>query len=172
MDETIRLADFGQLGVTRLFPITDERLGQCFAIRVEEFDAKSGVDDDADGNDSGEAGELAIAHPDGGFVIGYSAVCTHMGCLLARSDSDHDVQYSPDGNDGHQVTCGPCPCHGTTFDLIKCGLVVLGPATRNLPQLRLALVDVGGQAHVKPVGWAEEMDPRSNDWPAAISEGR
>ncbi|CDK40391.1 arsenite oxidase small subunit AoxA [Halorubrum sp. AJ67] len=36
---------------------------------------------------------------------------------------------------------GPCPCHYTTFDLSKGGLVVSGAATTDLPQIRLDVED-------------------------------
>jgi Rieske Fe-S protein len=117
-----------------------------FVLRVES------VEDDS----------AAIPHPDGGFVIGFSRMCTHMGCLLVRDEEDHHIVY-----DERQATCGPCLCHGTTFDLLKQGLVVLGPATQYFPQLRLETVDVGGEPHVQAAGWFEG-DPRHEEWPATL----
>ncbi len=34
---------------------------------------------------------------------------------------------------------GPCGCHFTTFDLTHRGMVVIGQATENLPQVTLAI---------------------------------
>jgi Rieske Fe-S protein len=59
---------------------------------------------------------------DGG-VHGFSAVCTHQGCLVA------------------QVGNGTidCPCHGSKFDL-KTGAPVAGPARRPLPAVAVEVV--------------------------------
>lgn len=62
-------------------------------------------------------------------IVAYSNVCTHMGCGLAD-------QVRPD-----QEIAGPCPCHYTTFDISKGGLVVSGAATVDLPQIRLDVED-------------------------------
>ena len=40
---------------------------------------------------------------------------------------------------GEHKILGPCPCHFTTFDLRNNGMVVLGQATQNLPQVTLAV---------------------------------
>ena len=110
-------------------------------------------------------GDRPGAHPDprhpGGFVIAFSPVCTHMGCLLVRSEQDHGIQ----GDATDHLTCGPCPCHGTTFDLLRAGLVVLGPATQNLGQL--GLQSDGGD--VLAVEWLQNekqhIDPVEEVWP-------
>ncbi len=52
-----------------------------------------------------------------------------MGCPLQGL-------YRPE----HQVL-GPCACHFTTFDLTHRGMVVIGQATENLPQI---LLDIEG----------------------------
>ena len=64
--------------------------------------------------------------PDGD-IVAFSYICTHMGCPLIG-------QYK----DEHKIL-GPCPCHFTTFDLRNNGMVVLGQATQNLPQVTLAV---------------------------------
>jgi arsenite oxidase small subunit len=66
--------------------------------------------------------------PDGS-IVAYSSLCTHMGCGVSG-------QVKPD-----QEMAGPCPCHYTTFDLSKGGLVVSGAATTDLPQIRLDIED-------------------------------
>ena len=62
-------------------------------------------------------------------IVAFSSICTHMGCPLTG-------QYK----DEHKII-GPCPCHFTTFDLRISGMVVLGQATENLPQITLAIED-------------------------------
>lgn len=64
-----------------------------------------------------------------GSIVAYSNLCTHMGCGVSS-------QVKPE-----QEMAGPCPCHYTTFDLSKGGLVVSGMATTDLPQIRLAVED-------------------------------
>jgi arsenite oxidase small subunit len=62
-------------------------------------------------------------------IVAYSSLCTHMGCAVSG-------QVNPD-----QEMAGPCPCHYTTFDLSKGGLVIGGAATTDLPQVRLDVED-------------------------------
>lgn len=60
-----------------------------------------------------------------GDVVAFSYLCTHMGCpLVGLYRDDHKV-------------LGPCGCHYSTFDLRRNGMVVLGQATQNLPQVTL-----------------------------------
>jgi len=61
-------------------------------------------------------------------IVAYSALCTHMGCLV----EDYRPEYK---------TLGPCPCHFSTFDLAHDGMVTLGQATQNLPQVVLTVED-------------------------------
>ena len=62
--------------------------------------------------------------PDGD-IVAFSYICSHMGCPLLE-------QYKP----AHNVI-GPCPCHYSTFDLSKNGILVIGQATQSLPQVVL-----------------------------------
>ncbi len=66
--------------------------------------------------------------PDGD-IVAFSYLCAHMGCPLVG-------QYK----DEHKIL-GPCTCHFTTYDLRNNGMVVLGQATQNLPQITLAIED-------------------------------
>lgn len=59
---------------------------------------------------------FVIKDSDGLYVI--SAVCTHLGCIVARTDSGY-----------------ACPCHGSKFDFQ--GNVVGGPAPRSLPWFKV-----------------------------------
>lgn len=65
--------------------------------------------------------------PDGD-IVAFSRLCTHMGCTI------HEYQHE-------YKILGPCPCHYSTFDLIHGGMVTLGQATQNLPQVLLNVVD-------------------------------
>ena len=60
-------------------------------------------------------------------IVAFGTLCTHMGCPLVGV-------FKPE----HAVL-GPCGCHFTTFDLTHRGMVVIGQATENLPQLILEL---------------------------------
>lgn len=64
-----------------------------------------------------------------GDVVAFSYLCTHMGCPLVGLYKDE-----------HKIL-GPCSCHFTTYDLRHNGMVVLGQATQNLPQITLAVED-------------------------------
>jgi ubiquinol-cytochrome c reductase iron-sulfur subunit len=61
--------------------------------------------------------------PDG--AIGYSKICTHAGCPvgLYRAE-DHALL---------------CPCHQSTFDVLRGAVPIFGPAARPLPQLPMGL---------------------------------
>jgi len=59
-------------------------------------------------------------------IVAYSSRCTHMGCILS--------EYRPE-----YKALGPCPCHFSTFDLANNGMVTLGQATQNLPQVVLTV---------------------------------
>jgi nitrite reductase/ring-hydroxylating ferredoxin subunit len=63
---------------------------------------------------------VVITQPQAGSFKGFSAVCTHQGCI---------VDSISDGIIG-------CPCHGSEFS-IKDGSVVRGPATRPLPPVAI-----------------------------------
>ncbi len=62
---------------------------------------------------------------DDGDIVAFSYACSHMGCPLNGLYKDE-----------HKIL-GPCTCHFTTFDLTNNGMVVLGQATQNLPQITL-----------------------------------
>jgi Rieske Fe-S protein len=60
--------------------------------------------------------QIVVTRSGNGDVRGFSAVCTHQGCLVST------------------VRNGliNCPCHGSSFDAVT-GQVVSGPAQRPLP---------------------------------------
>ncbi len=59
--------------------------------------------------------QVVVTQPTSGHFKGFSAVCTHAGCLVAQVS-------------GGDIICG---CHGSRFS-IKNGSVVQGPATAPL----------------------------------------
>lgn len=82
--------------------------------------------------------------PDG--LIGYSRICTHAGCPvgLYRQATQQLL----------------CPCHQSTFDVLRGARVIFGPASRALPQLPLQ-VDASG--YVRALGdFPEPVGP--NYW--------
>ncbi|MBA3431839.1 MAG: Rieske (2Fe-2S) protein [Actinobacteria bacterium] len=62
-------------------------------------------------------------------VLAYSKICTHVGCAvgLYRSEAQELL----------------CPCHQSTFDVLRGAVPTFGPAARPLPQLPLSLDDEG-----------------------------
>ncbi len=53
---------------------------------------------------------IIIAQPTAGTVVGFSAICTHMGCTVAVAGKQLD-----------------CPCHGSKY-VATTGAVINGPA--------------------------------------------
>lgn len=73
-------------------------------------------------------GEVVLTQPVAGDYKGFSAVCTHTGCLL-NEIADGTIN---------------CPCHGSKFSLD--GAVVNGPASKPLEPVA---IDVQGDSIVK-----------------------
>ncbi len=65
--------------------------------------------------------------PDG--LLAYSKVCSHAGCPVGLYEADR-----------HELLC---PCHQSSFDVLRGALPVAGPAAWSLPQLAL-VVDADG----------------------------
>src|SRR6266849_6553379 len=65
---------------------------------------------------------IVLVHTAENQIKAYSAVCTHLGCI---------VQYSEDSRNFH------CNCHGSVFDLN--GTNIGGPAPRPLTPFRVEL---------------------------------
>ena len=72
-----------------------------------------------------------------GGLLAYSKICTHAACAVALYQTPLSAPTAP----------GPalvCPCHYSTFDVLRAAKPVFGPAVRALPQLPLT-VDRGGR---------------------------
>ncbi len=94
-------------------------------------------------------GDAATWAP-GGFVA-YSKVCTHAGCPVGLYRAAQ----------GQLI----CPCHQSTFDVMRGAVPVFGPAARPLPQLPIQLETDGTFTALgdfgEPVGpsfWDMELD--------------
>jgi ubiquinol-cytochrome c reductase iron-sulfur subunit len=57
--------------------------------------------------------------------VAYSKLCTHAGCPVGL--------FSEESNELI------CPCHQSTFDVLRGAVPVYGPAARPLPQLPMRL---------------------------------
>ncbi len=82
------------------------------------------LDDVPDGGGVVVTDQKVVLTRDGSTVHGFSAVCTHQGCLV------RDVR----GGEIH------CPCHGSAFDATT-GAVVQGPATEPLAPVGVEVRD-------------------------------
>jgi ubiquinol-cytochrome c reductase iron-sulfur subunit len=58
-------------------------------------------------------------------IVAYSKICTHAGCPVGLYQAESGLLL--------------CPCHQSTFDVMRHAKPVFGPAARSLPQLPLAL---------------------------------
>jgi ubiquinol-cytochrome c reductase iron-sulfur subunit len=63
----------------------------------------------------------AVWAPQG--AIGYSKICTHAGCPVGLYRAEEHALL--------------CPCHQSTFDVLRGAVPIFGPAARPLPQLPL-----------------------------------
>jgi Rieske Fe-S protein len=70
-----------------------------------------------------EALEVVVTQPAAGQFLGFSAICTHTGCIVNRV-ADATIQ---------------CPCHGSRYHLD--GTVAAGPAPRALQARPVTIVD-------------------------------
>lgn len=58
-------------------------------------------------------------------IVAYSKICTHAGCLIGLYQQKQELLL--------------CPCHQSTFDVLRGAQPVAGPATRALPQLPITV---------------------------------
>lgn len=74
-------------------------------------------------------GKAVIVRRDSSGLVAYSAVCTHLGCLVKWESAKREFL---------------CPCHAAIFDAE--GRVVSGPAPAPLPPYKVK--EVGGKVYV------------------------
>lgn len=74
-------------------------------------------------------GKAVIVRRDPAGLVAYSAVCTHLGCLVKWESAKQEFQ---------------CPCHAAIFD--ASGRVVSGPAPAPLPSYKVK--EIGGKVYV------------------------
>lgn len=72
-------------------------------------------------------GDRAGWAPDG--CVGYSKICTHAGCPVGLYRAEDNALL--------------CPCHQSTFDVLRGAVPTFGPAARPLPQLPMGVDDEG-----------------------------
>ena len=61
--------------------------------------------------------------------VGYSKICTHAGCPVGLYRAEDNALL--------------CPCHQSTFDVLRGAVPTFGPAVRPLPQLPMGVDDEG-----------------------------
>ena len=102
-------------------------------------------------------------------VIGYSKICTHAGCPVGLYRAEENALL--------------CPCHQSTFDVLRGAVPTFGPAARPLPQLPMGIDDEGYLVAIsdflEPVGpsfWnmTHDGEPELADDgdPGDVTEGR
>jgi ubiquinol-cytochrome c reductase iron-sulfur subunit len=114
--QPIRPGDLGLGTVRTVFP--EGAIGRADAatllIRVRPADLR------LEGDRAGWAPEGAI---------GYSKICTHAGCPVGLYRAEDNALL--------------CPCHQSTFDVLRGAVPTFGPAARRLPQLPMGVDDDG-----------------------------
>jgi ubiquinol-cytochrome c reductase iron-sulfur subunit len=78
-----------------------------------------------------------------GGLVAYSKVCTHAGCPVGLYETQT-----------HRLLC---PCHQSTFDVLRGAQPVFGPAARPLPQLP---IEIGPDGLLRATGdFTEPVGP-------------
>lgn len=78
--------------------------------------------------DAGSGEQAVLLRLEDGEFAAYSALCTHMGCVVAYDRDENTLE---------------CPCHGSIFDPGNGAEVLNGPATEPLPEIAVEIR--GGQ---------------------------
>jgi ubiquinol-cytochrome c reductase iron-sulfur subunit len=121
----IRPADLKPGSIETVFPgvpggATNEHADSpTLLIHLREQEAEKAIANARKGYENAHAGNF----------FAYSKICTHAGCPASLYEQ--------------QTNRLLCPCHQSQFDVLDGCRPVFGPATRSLPQLRIALDDEG-----------------------------
>ena len=115
-NQPVRADDVPMEGLVTIFPegFAGSASGQAILIRLPE-----GLNRPRPGREDWAPGGLIV----------YSKVCTHAGCPVGLYEAKD-----------HQVLC---PCHQSTFDVVRGAKPIFGPAAAALPQLPIE-VDADG----------------------------
>lgn len=70
--------------------------------------------------DAGTGEQAVLLRLEGGEFAAYSAICTHLGCVVAYDGAEGTLE---------------CPCHGSIFDPENRAEVVEGPASKPLLEI-------------------------------------
>lgn len=111
-------------------------------VRADDLEVGNVLTVFPDGNDAEDSATLLIrVEPNAlelpadrqawapGGLIAYSKICTHVGCPVGLyRETTHELL---------------CPCHQSTFDVLRGARPVFGPAARPLPQLPIEVDDDG-----------------------------
>jgi ubiquinol-cytochrome c reductase iron-sulfur subunit len=83
-------------------------------------------------------------------LVAYSKLCTHAGCPVGLYRAQT-----------HQLLC---PCHQSTFDVLRGAEPLFGPAARPLPQLP---IQIDAQGHIRALGgYTDPVGPGFWDQPS------
>ena len=92
--------------------------------------------------------------------VGYSKICTHAGCPVGLYRAEEHALL--------------CPCHQSTFDVLRGAVPTFGPAARPLPQLPMEIDDEGylvARADFpEPVGPSFWNLTHTGDGPAVVED--
>jgi Rieske Fe-S protein len=130
----VRVDDLDRAGKYKLN--TDARFADVFVCRIRH---------------AGAVPDGAVDLTGGECLVAFSRLCTHLGCHVAATPvpgSVGQLPTLPGEQDFSSVVL--CPCHFSSFELARQGLVILGPATDCLPQIELRRYDA---TQVELVRW-------------------
>lgn len=88
---------------------------------------------------SSPAAEDPTLESTGGWLIAFSRVCTHQGCIVDLNRSTEAIAVATNYRGEHPALV--CACHLSVFDPLASGRAVAGPAQLPLARVQLELRD-------------------------------
>lgn len=76
--------------------------------------------------DASSGDQAVLLCLEGGEFVAYSAICTHMQCIVGYDEAEGTLE---------------CPCHGSIFDPANGAEVLNGPASSPLPEIPVRVED-------------------------------